>query len=102
MFRLQVASLCNIFSILSISLVCFILPIELFLKPAACTTMAQYNNAVLSVTKVTTPDPYVTYANNKFYLVSYLRPSLSTSLLIICDKRHSQPATESRSGRPTA
>lgn len=36
------------------------------------TIMAQYNNAVLSLTTVTTPDPYVTYspATRQFYLVS--------------------------------
>jgi len=35
--------------------------------------MAQYNNTVLSLTTVTTPDPYVTYsaATRQFYLVSY-------------------------------
>jgi len=33
--------------------------------------MAQYNNAVLSLTKTETPDPYVTYsaATRQFYLV---------------------------------
>lgn len=33
--------------------------------------MAQYNNTVLSLTTVTTPDPYVTYsaATRQFYLV---------------------------------
>lgn len=36
------------------------------------TTMAQYNNAVLSLTKTATPDPFVTYsaATRQFYLVS--------------------------------
>jgi hypothetical protein len=35
--------------------------------------MAHYNNSVLSLTTVTTPDPYVTYsaATRQFYLVSY-------------------------------
>ncbi|KAJ9618945.1 hypothetical protein H2203_008761 [Taxawa tesnikishii (nom. ined.)] len=33
--------------------------------------MAQYNNAVLTLTKTATPDPYVTFAHDKFFLVSF-------------------------------
>lgn len=40
---------------------------------AALAMAAQsYNNAVLDITKSTTPDPYVVYAHDKFYLVREL------------------------------
>lgn len=31
--------------------------------------MSQYNNAVLTLTESATPDPYMFYANDKFFLV---------------------------------
>lgn len=43
--------------------------LHIFLIASVIASMAQYNNAVLSITSTATPDPYVTYANNKFYLV---------------------------------
>ena len=51
---------------------CFVLSAYLFSAlfiyiPIA--VMAQYNDAVLNITPIATPDPYVTYANNKVYLV---------------------------------
>jgi hypothetical protein len=50
--------------------------------------MAHYNNSVLSLTTVTTPDPYVTYsaATRQFYLVRLDRErqgSPYTSLTVV-------------------
>lgn len=44
--------------------------ILLHLSIAIVAAMAQYNNAVFSVTSVATPDPYVTYGNSRFFLAS--------------------------------
>lgn len=40
-----------------------------FLVILSITTMAQFNNLVLDITREATPDPYITYANGAFYLV---------------------------------
>lgn len=59
--------------------------------------MAQYNNTVLSLTTVTTPDPYVTYsaATRQFYLVSYSQDSLAKLPPHISNNiRRSPPVTE--------
>ena len=49
----------------------------IFCPTIISTAMAQmYNNAVLDLTRHETPDPFITYANNYFYLVrsSYSPP----------------------------
>jgi hypothetical protein len=47
--------------------------------------MAQYNNAVLSLTKTETPDPYITYsaATRQFYLVGINQLWLAVDVVLM-------------------
>lgn len=61
------------------------------------TTMAQFNNLVLDITREATPDPYITYANGLFFMVSQYA---SDDKPVIDMVRHSRPATASKYGKP--
>lgn len=60
-------------------------------------TMAQFNNLVLDITREATPDPYITYAGGLFFMVSQY---LSNYESIIDISRRSQPAIGSKYGKP--
>lgn len=61
--------------------------------------MADYNNALLTITRTSTPDPFITFAHGKFYLVR--------NIIVITVHRsnsdsHSLPETEWNYGPQTA